>query len=168
MEHRFYGFSSNDIIADNNLEYLQVRQALADIDNFIKHIRTDVLDDPDARVILIGSRYAGSLAVWYQHQYPNVVTGAWASSAPVLAEINFHSYMTIVGTMIRRIGGDSCYRRIQRGIERAELLYATSRYEMLEKEFRVCNASADSSHIRVLTVRLAYEFGTMVQYGRYV
>lgn len=170
LEHRFYGFSGNTNSTMNKLKYLQVHQALADLDAFVTYIkgREHTNNTAAVRVILMGWRYGGSLAVWYQHRYPNKVAGVWASSASLLAKTNYQQYMSIVGTMIRYIGGDDCYRRIDVGIARAEALYASQQYEQLDEEFFVCNSSTSTSHIRVLTARLAQEFGTMVQYGLWV
>lgn len=165
LEHRFYGFSGSNNLTATKLEFLQVDQALADIDEFIKYIRNEVHNDPDAQIILMGWRYAGSLAVWYQHRYPNVVSGVWASSAPVLAEPNYDSFMPNIGAVIRNIGGDECFQRLQIGILRAESLYALEQHDQLEREFFVCNASATESDLRVMTTGLALEFGILVQNG---
>lgn len=38
---------------------------------------------------MVGGSYAGTMAVWMRQVYPDSVDGAWASSAPLLAKVDF-------------------------------------------------------------------------------
>lgn len=149
-----------------NLQWLTIEQTLADINDFVTFIRSDLVDNPDQRIILIGQRYAGSLATWYQLRYPGNVAGVLALSAPLLAQIDVPFYFEAVGEHIRRIGGNGCYERIDYGISHAESLFANRSFPQLEQEFAVCNASCDSCHVRILSMLVAQEFSPPAQAGR--
>lgn len=169
LEHRFYGESFKPLnLSMENLQFLTIEQALADTHEFIKYFREQLISDTAARIILMGWQYAGNLATWYHQLHPDVATGVWASSAPLLAKINFTNYMEVVGEAIQRIGGRDCYERIDIGIKRAEYLYGEGLYRMLEREFSVCNATGTEHNIRFLTAGLAVDYGNAVKRGRYV
>jgi len=46
--------------------------------------------------VILGEAYAGSLATWFQHEYPNKtetnVTAVWASSAPLLLSKTYSGF----------------------------------------------------------------------------
>ena len=92
---RFYGESHpRGDASTQNLKYLSSRQALADIVYFhdlmvVKYKMTDKNE-----WISFGGSYAGALSAW--QLYPNVVVGAVASSAPILAKVDFMEYIEIV------------------------------------------------------------------------
>lgn len=71
-----------------NLQYLNVDQALADIAYFIE-IKKRELGRSEADVIVFGGSYAGNMAAWARLKYPHLIQGALASSAPVHAKCDF-------------------------------------------------------------------------------
>jgi lysosomal Pro-X carboxypeptidase len=82
-EHRYYGHSQpfgNDSMKGDNLNYLTTAQALADYAQLIQFLNPN----KERPVITIGGSYAGELAYWMRMKYPHLVTGALASSAPLL------------------------------------------------------------------------------------
>lgn len=72
-----------------NLQYLSSQQALADLANFIGGINTKLKINKKVKWIVFGGSYPGSLAAWMRMKYPHLVHGAVASSAPLLAKIDF-------------------------------------------------------------------------------
>lgn len=168
LEHRYYGHSlpfNAQNLTTANLEWLTIDQALADLTDFIEFLRYELVDDVDARIILHGRLYGGSLAVWYHHLNPDVAAGVWASNAPLIAKIDFSEYLDIVGDVIREVGGDECFDRINVGVERVEKLFEEGQYAQLEKEFAICNATDLDAHISVWTFQFVREYGEHVQHG---
>lgn len=163
LEHRYYGQSKPNL-TDNqvdNLQWLTVEQALADVNRFVLFLRRNVV----GTIHLVGSRYGGSLAVWYRQRYPdtNIVHTAVALSAPLEARIDESHYLELVGDQIRRIGGDGCYERIEYGIHRAEELFNNRSFDGIVREFRACRMDCDGCHIRFLNIFMAANFGRYAQ-----
>lgn len=157
LEHRYYGASSPvAYVTTEDLQWLTVDQALNDIHDFIEYIRNDVIDNPRAPILLIGSQYAGSLAVWYQHLYPDNVSAVLALSASILAKIDYSDFFVFVGERIRRVGGKGCYERLDIGIRKAEKLFEEKLFAELSAEYSICNKTHPEHHIRTFTGVLAF------------
>lgn len=93
----------------------------------------------DSKVILVGGGYAASMVTWFRKQYPHLSVGSWASSAPIVAKVDFKEHKEIVGASIRSIGGAACYDRINNGIAAAEALIAENRTDRFNELFQVCD-----------------------------
>lgn len=83
----FYFLFSN--MDNENIRYLDVRQALADLAHFIEQMRATIPGATNAKVILAGGSYSATMVTWFKELYPKLATGAWASSAPLFAKVNF-------------------------------------------------------------------------------
>ncbi|KAI8324022.1 peptidase S28, partial [Martensiomyces pterosporus] len=104
MEHRYYGDSYPvDDLSGPNMKYLTVENALEDIAYFIRNSATFVQSaigvtiTPQSKWVATGGSYSANLAVWARLEYPDLIHAAYASSAPVLAEIDFYQYDQVVG-----------------------------------------------------------------------
>lgn len=75
-------------MSTKNLRYLSSEQALADLAYFIE-AKKEELQISDNKWIVFGGSYPGSLAAWFRLKYPHLANAAVASSAPLLAQINF-------------------------------------------------------------------------------
>ncbi len=62
-----------------------------------------------------------------------------ASSAPLLAKVDFIEYKEVVGASIRSVGGEQCYRRIENAISHAEQLIANENFAEFSSRFRTCD-----------------------------
>uniref|UniRef100_A0A8C5KPF8 Thymus-specific serine protease n=1 Tax=Jaculus jaculus TaxID=51337 RepID=A0A8C5KPF8_JACJA len=108
LEHRFYGLSvpvgGLDVA---QLRYLSSRHALADVASARGALSRLLHVSPSSPWICFGGSYAGSLAAWARLKMPHLVFAAVASSAPVLARLDFSAYDDVVSRSLSRaaIGG---------------------------------------------------------------
>lgn len=139
VEHRYYGESrpTEDISAES-LRYLSVDQALADLAQFVFHIKDKNVLLRNSPVILVGASYAAALSTWFVQKYPDLVNGAWVSSAPLKAQVDFFEYREVVSRAIEIAGGTNCSNRIERAFKKLEELIATKELTRLVKLFNLC------------------------------
>jgi Serine carboxypeptidase S28 len=79
-EHRFYGKSRPTVdTSTENLRFLTVEQALADLAHFIEHWKASCLLK-DSGVFVVGASYSASLATWARIKFPHLIDGAWAKA----------------------------------------------------------------------------------------
>ncbi|KAJ6645999.1 Thymus-specific serine protease [Pseudolycoriella hygida] len=168
-EHRFYGFShpTSDVSMEN-LKYLNAEQALADLAHFIMHIRRSNPEFDQSPVILVGGAYGGNIVTWFRQKYPHLVTGAWASSAPVLGQYNFNEYYEVVGAAIRHAGGESCFQRFAGAFRQSEEFIALRRFTEFSNLFRTCEEINDENVFDVMEMFtiLAAPLTRVIQYHR--
>lgn len=152
-EHRYYGKSHpTEDTSTKNLKYLTVEQALADLAHFIEHKKATTSGLENSGVILVGASYSGTLATWARLKYPHLVTGAWASSAPVLAKLDFYEYNEVMTQSIRDVGGAACLGKFENAFKQLEAFVALSEPKVMakiKKDFNLCEPlkfSRDASH----------------------
>lgn len=130
LEHRYYGLSYPKFLPDastENLRYLSSEQALADMRQFILYLKdvganqTDPKSSPpllmthslsNSRWVVTGGSYPGNLAAWMKLKHGDIISGAVAHSAPVLAQIDFHDLYQVLADNLKveEIGGSqSCF-----------------------------------------------------------
>lgn len=63
----------------DDLQYLTLEQSISDIATFI-HTARQHIGNPNAKIILWGSGYGGTLATYTRQKYPHLVDVAWSSS----------------------------------------------------------------------------------------
>lgn len=122
-----------------NLQFLSIEQTLADLAEFIGFIKANYYGARDARVVVWGRGYAGSLAVWARQKYPHHVNVVWASSAPINAIAYNPDFMRNTFYTINSIGGPECgdiirgaFRMIEDGIRFRNTTY-------IEDRLRLCS-----------------------------
>ena len=82
IEHRYYGTSQP--FAQNtteNLKWMNMSQALADFAEIVTFLK--VHNHMNGPWIVAGGSYSGMLSSSFRLTYPELVKGAWASSAPL-------------------------------------------------------------------------------------
>jgi len=125
LEHRFYGKSQpfSDLGTDH-LHFLSSQQALADLSNFIASFKRQH-NATNAPVITFGGSYPGNLAAWFRLKFPHQTYASVASSAPVLAELDFYQYLSVVDKSMASITGAECNQRIQTATNKIEQMLQT-------------------------------------------
>lgn len=72
-----------------NLQYLSMDQALADLAHVIRYKKTTVPGLANSKVILIGCSYAGNLVSYFRQLYPDLVDGVWSAGAALLYRLDY-------------------------------------------------------------------------------
>jgi len=162
LEHRFYGESYPTDLRDEYLKFLSAEQALADYAEIIVAVKEELKENygiEDPPVIVFGGSYSGNLAAWFRQKYPNVVDIAYASSAPVYAEVEFVGYYEVVTWAL----GEDCAN--------TALDYVFRRYDKMTKQelidiFNPCtDLSADDRDISVFFDYINGAFAGNTQYN---
>jgi pimeloyl-ACP methyl ester carboxylesterase len=121
VEHRFYGLSvPAGGLTLANLKLLTSRQAVTDYAQFIDFILGSY-NTTASRVVTFGGSYSGSLSAWMRQKFPSLVHAAVASSAPVLAQVDFPEYLQVVQASL----GPSCSARVGLAFRKIESLLQT-------------------------------------------
>ncbi len=98
LEHRYYGYSQPfEDWRLENLKYLTINNALADMAHFLTWIDSDLqkrYGGPPRKIITMGGSYPGALSAWFRSKYPHIANGAIASSAVVHAVADMWEYDT--------------------------------------------------------------------------
>lgn len=80
------------------------------------------------------------MATWMRLKYPHLVDAAWASSAPLVAQVDFPEYYEVIGDSIRDISQE-CYNMIESASKiMYEKLQTSQGREDLSRHFYTCTA----------------------------
>lgn len=120
------------------MHYLNVDQALADLAYFIEHIKETRSEYEGASVFVVGGSYSATMAAWMRQKYPHLVAGAWASSAPLHAKVNFVEYKEVMGRSIELLGGKECLERFRSAYSEMETMVRRGDVERLNTELDLC------------------------------
>jgi hypothetical protein len=119
LEHRYYGTSMPfEHPTLEQMKYLTIDNALEDLASFERFARTDLA--LSGKWIALGGSYPGMLAAFYREKHPELVVGAWASSAPVDIQEAVWGYDAIAAQAL----GPSCTRLFKSALD-----YATDAFD---------------------------------------
>uniref|UniRef100_A0A1B0CT00 Prolylcarboxypeptidase n=1 Tax=Lutzomyia longipalpis TaxID=7200 RepID=A0A1B0CT00_LUTLO len=165
-EHRFYGQSRpTPDTSFENLQYLHINQALADLAHFIRTMKQEIPGASSSGVILVGASYSATMVTWFRQRYPELVNGAWSSSAPLLAQADFSEYFVIAGQSIRIVGGDTCYNALEEAFKEMQRLIDVEEFDILSEKMYLCSPLANNQDdISVFFKSLAGLMAPVVQY----
>ncbi|XP_014367576.2 putative serine protease K12H4.7 [Papilio machaon] len=139
-EHRYYGETlPYTEFTTENLRFLNVDQALADIAYFILELKKQERF-ANSKIILYGGSYAANMALWFKQRYPHLVEGVVASSGPIKGKVDFAGYLEVVHEAFKSEGGEQCISTIRQGI--ADTIAAMESIlgrQSLEEAYRLCN-----------------------------
>jgi Serine carboxypeptidase S28 len=149
----------------DSLQYLDVDQALEDLAHFIRMQRTWIEGAQNSGVILVGASYSATMVSWFRQRYPDLVNGAWASSAPLHAQVDYPEYKEVVGRSIASVGGTSCYQRIERAFNQIAAAVNAGSYTLLEEAFNLCTPLDEASQTDIWNLynSLSGSFSGVVQ-----
>ncbi|KAJ1662419.1 hypothetical protein IW140_005918 [Coemansia sp. RSA 1813] len=111
VEHRFYG-KSNPMpdLSGDSLKYHTVENVLQDFAEFIRAAKSNpdqIFSLPvsrNSKVVFGGGSYAGSIAAWIRAKYPDLVAGAWASSAVIKYRLENYQFDQSWGKHLEALG----------------------------------------------------------------
>lgn len=139
LEHRYFGVSRPTIDTSfENLQWLNLQQSLADIARFIAHYKENNYGAEDSTVILWGRGFGGSLAIWARQKYPHLVDGAWGSSAPLNAELEYSQILVNMYNTVNQIGGPECGQLIFDAFRMIEDAVNAGNTTHVEQTLRLC------------------------------
>ena len=150
LEHRYYGqtYPTSDVSTEN-LKYLSSKQGLEDLSQFHGYI-TDLYNLTQAnKWITFGGSYPGMMAGWFRLKYPNLVYASVASSAPVLAQLNFQGYNDVISYALSDpvVGGsDTCLANVKSAFSTLGQLYASEKGQLyMAESFNICPSQSLSN-----------------------
>lgn len=169
LEHRFYGKSQpKDDVSVESLQWLTSEQALADAAVFVKAINK-ARDLSNPKWIVFGGSYPGNLAAWFRLKYPDLVYGAIASSAPVLAKVDLFEYLQVVSNSTIAYGIDNCPKNVHRFFIWAQQQTTTiAGRKDLSHKMGLCDKwdedYVDDKDIELILAFFVFDIAGMVQY----
>lgn len=105
------------------------------------------------------------MAAWFRQKYPEKAVGAWASSAPLFAKVDFQEYKEVMTSAILNIGGQQCHDRIQSAIASLEDQVRAGNVASIKQKFNLCEdiKPTDNMDIWNFFWQLSEEFAGLVQ-----
>ncbi|XP_033638180.1 thymus-specific serine protease-like [Asterias rubens] len=170
LEHRFYGESHpTPDLSVENLSFLNSEQALADLAHF-RQFMAMKMNLTTNKCISFGGSYPGSLSAWYRLKYPHLVDGAVATSAPVLAQLDFTGYVSVVrDSLATTQHGSECNKNIQLATAQVEqFLMHMVGWSVISKSFKLCNPlnGSNPNDVSNFFESIAGNFFGVVQYNK--
>ncbi|XP_066954266.1 LOW QUALITY PROTEIN: putative serine protease K12H4.7 [Macrobrachium rosenbergii] len=170
VEHRYYGDSHpTEDMSSDNLAYLSSEQALADLATFTVAMQEE-LGLQNNKWIVFGGSYSGSLAAWYRLKYPHLAHGAVATSAPMIAKVDFREYMEVVRNSLATASEDCNVAIKEANAEMEKQLADPVGWGALSERFRLCSPLDASipDDVSLFFETLADNFAYVVQYNNEV
>ncbi|XP_068601635.1 thymus-specific serine protease [Brachionichthys hirsutus] len=168
LEHRFYGKSHpTPDLSTENLRFLSSRQALADLAHF-RAVTAEAQGLTNSKWVAFGGSYPGSLAAWFRLKYPHLVHASVATSAPVLATVDFPEYLEVVWRSLASEDPECPLLVKQASDALVERLKDPKTYDNITKDFKLCSKLQIQTDmdLGLFLETLAGNFMDVVQYNR--
>lgn len=78
------------------------------------------------------------MVAWMRKKYPHLVNGAWASSAPLNAQVDFSEYKEVMTNAIQKVGGENCSLTFKNAFKEMERLVEVGDGRRLHVAFNLC------------------------------
>uniref|UniRef100_A0AAG5CU70 Prolylcarboxypeptidase n=1 Tax=Anopheles atroparvus TaxID=41427 RepID=A0AAG5CU70_ANOAO len=158
LETRFYGASlPTEDLSVENLRLLNTDQILADVADFVLHLRRTVVGNPFAHVLVAGTGLGGSLAIWFRVRYPHLTDAAWSSSGYISAVYDFQDFSYGWANTAIDFGSQECYNRIFIAFHVAQNLIDVGLGRLMYEKFNICDPVDADDRIQV-----AYFFSVLM------
>jgi Serine carboxypeptidase S28 len=79
------------------------------------------------------------LVTWFRKKYPHLVDGAWSSSAPINAKMDFKEYLEVTQDAIEKFGSVQCASRIEKSFEQLDSLIKQGNASKITEIFNLCS-----------------------------
>lgn len=159
LEQRYFGqsFPTPDASFEN-LQWLTVHQSVADVARFAGFMRQRYNNAP---VIVWGRGRGASIAVWARQKYPNVIDGAWGSSALLNAIVEDVDFLPNVINTITQVGGAECGQVIADAFRMIEEAFEAGNTSYVETRLNTCDAIdvGNGYDLARLTYNIAFDLG---------
>lgn len=167
VEHRYYGESQVfEKLTIENLRFLNVNQALADLAYFIGELKRQPRF-AYSKVILYGPAYAGKLALWFKKRYPHLAVGSVVSSAAILAKVDIGEQLEVVHEAFLLEGGEQCIAHIREGIEETVAALKTENGKrIIEEVYSLCDPLDNAMDLGRFSGIIAWTFINFVLNSR--
>lgn len=145
---------------------MDIDQALADVAYFVDYQRANLPGATSAKVVVVGASYSATMAAWFRQKYPEKANGAWASSAPLHAQLDFPEYKEVVSWAINKVGGAACSDRIKAAFTQMEQDIASGNVAEIKEKFNLCEDIISDNNLDVWNFFgiITDEFAGLVQY----
>lgn len=149
------------------MRYLDVNQALADLAHFVDYQRANLPGASHSGVIVVGASYSATMVTWFRQAYPDKANGAWASSAPLNAQLDFPEYKEVVSWAIEKVGQKACSDRIRAAFTQMETEIEAGNVAAIRTKFNLCeDLKTDQLEVWNFFATITDEFAGLVQYHR--
>ncbi|XP_029468063.1 dipeptidyl peptidase 2 isoform X2 [Rhinatrema bivittatum] len=169
-EKRYYGKSllyENRSSERENIGLLSVEQALADYALLIKDIKAQY-HAKNTPVIVFGGSYGGLLSAYMRLKYPDIVSGALASSAPLYSVAGIGDsgqFFADVTTIFEKCNPD-CSAAVRDAFKNIRELYMQQEYDTIGRKMNICEKIETSDDLHQFYEFARYAF-TMIAVMNY-
>lgn len=172
LEHRYYGASNPtpDMSVDN-MRFLSSHQAIADVATFITMYLTPMYNlSGSNQIVTFGGSYPGALSAWIRLRLPHLVSVAFSTSSPVLAQLDFTGYNDVVAASMSdpAVGGSqACLATLTTAFVAIDgaLRGTPAQQAAMAKQMYSCAAPGSLDDIKLLAGNLAGVVMGVVQYN---
>jgi len=146
-----------------NLELLSVEQILGDLAEFIRFVRHYVGGGHYSTVILFGSGFGGSAAVYGRSRYPHLVHAAWSSSGILESSVYSWGPYDILEYTFNLNDNGHCRDLIRNAYDVVAYLVLSGEGEYLGERLNLCNpvnttSTADVAALYENTLRAVFYY----------
>ncbi|XP_055606590.1 putative serine protease F56F10.1 [Uranotaenia lowii] len=150
-ESRFYGDSHVGLedTSLENLRLLNLDQMLADLAEFVQHVKEHEVDYENTNVLVAGSGLGGALATWFRVRYPHLAQGLWSSSGFHRASIDYYEFAEAWSQTLIDFGSQQCYNDIFVAFHVMENLFDAGYTEVINDRFNLCTPIEEGNELQL-------------------